>query len=196
MKKLLLLTCILTLTSCSITFSKKFNPDFQPQTDNSMTHFLDSSKVIYNKADIATLKDTVALKKFAKKNAFTIPDAFFFNKEGYLVENDFKGTSCGHAINNADKINAAPADKTEYINEWVSDFNFQENADTDNNDYDATIIITWGMYAHKSAPTVNREAFEWYKSLKENYPDMKIRTILLNLDFQRKWFIKDEEENP
>ncbi len=186
MKKLLLLACIVTLTSCSITFSKKFNPDFQPQTDNSLTHFLDSNKVVYDKADIATLKDTVAIKKFAKKNDLTIPDAFFFNKDGYLVENNFKGKSCGHAINNANKINAAPSDKTEHINDWVNDFNFKENIDTTNNDYDATIIITWGIYAHKSASSVNREAFDWYKSLKENYPNMKIRTISIKSGFSAK----------
>jgi hypothetical protein len=196
MKKLLLFICIATFTSCSITLPKKFEPNYQPQTDQSLTHFLDSNKVIYDKADIATLKDTILFKKFGIKNNFTIPDAFFFNKEGYRVEDNFKGTTCGHIITNADKINTAPTDKTEHINDWVKDFDFLENKDISNQGYDVTIILTWGIYAHKSAPSVNREAFEWYKSLKEDYPDMKIRAIFLNLDLQRSWFITDDTEKP
>lgn len=196
MKKLVLLAFVITLTSCSVTFNRKFNPDFQPQTDQSLTHFLDSSKLIYDKADLATLKDTVLFKKFVVKNSLTVPDAFFFNKDGYQVENNFKGTRCGHVITNADKIKDAPADKTQHINEWVKDFYFLEDSNASDAEYDATIILTWGIYAHKSAPTVNQEAFEWYRSLKENYPDMKIRTIFLNLDFNRKWFITDEAEKP
>jgi len=194
MKKLLPLICLIVLTSCSITFPGKFHPDFQPQTDQSLIQFLDSSNVVYNKTDIATLTDTITFKAFGTKNTFTIPDAFFFNKDGYRVEDNFKGTRCGHIITNANKINEAPTNKTEHINDWIKDFRFLQNTATTDKDYDVTIILTWGLYAHKSAPSVNREAFEWYKSLKENYPEMKIRTVFLNLDFQRSWFIHDDNE--
>lgn len=196
MKKLLLLACLFALASCSITYNKKVDFDFQPQTNASLLHYLDSNNVAYNKADIATMKDTVTFRAFAVKNKLSIPDAFFFNKDGYRVDDNFKGTTCGHVIKNAEKINTAPAILTENINDWVKDFYFLENTDASGQKYDATVVLTWGLYANKDMPSINKTGFEWYKSLKEDYPNMKIRTILLNLDFQRSWFLTEATEKP
>ncbi|RDI15963.1 hypothetical protein [Flavobacterium sp. AG291] len=194
MKKLLFLFLILLLTSCSITFHKKINFDFQPQTKTSLLHYLDSSKVDYQIADLATLKDTTVFRAFAVKNNLPIPHAYFFNKDGYQVEDNFKGTRCGQVINNAEKINTAPAITTEHIDNWIKDFTFLEKSDLGSQNYDATVILTWGLYAKKEAPTINDTGFKWYKSLKEKYSGMKIRIIFLNLDFQRNWFIEGESE--
>jgi len=132
---------------------------------------------------------------FFNNGYLEVPGAHFFNRDGYRVDNNFKATNCGQVIKNADKINTATiSDKKELLNTFAEDLEFMAIPNESLFRYDAYVIITWGIFADKESHASNETAFKWYKSLKENYPDMKIKVMLLNIDLQEKWHLTKEEE--
>ncbi len=159
-----------------------------------MLAFLDRNNVDYKKEDLATLNSAYAYGLFSNNGYLKVPEAHFFNSDGYRVHNNFKGTNCGQVINNADKINTAPTDKKELINDFAENFDFMAVPNEAQTKYDAYVVISWGIFADKDVHQANETAFKWYKSLKKNYPDMKIKVILLNIDLQEKWQLTKEQE--
>jgi len=193
MKKLLLLACIFSLASCTIT--RKINFELNKETDASMLAFLDRNNVDYKKEDLATLNSAYAYGLFSNNGYLQVPEAHFFNRDGYRVNNNFRGTNCGQVIKNAEKINTAPiSDKKENLNTFAENFDFMAVPNESQIQYDAYVVISWGIFADKDVHEANETAFKWYKSLKEDYPDMKIKVILLNIDLQEKWHLTKEQE--
>jgi hypothetical protein len=194
MKKITLLICVFTLVSCTITRTRSTNIKFNVQTDTTLLQLLDQNNVSYAKEDIATLKDITALYKFSDEDKISIPEAYFFNKDGYRVRDNFKGTSCGQVITNIDKIKDAPTDKKELITDWIKDINFMSDPEIVNEGYDAYVIISWGVFLDKDLHAANETAFKWYESLKKDNKSLKIKAILLNLDVQDRWNLTEAQK--
>lgn len=193
MKKLLFLSFIFILASCTIT--KKVSFDLKKETDSSMLAFLDKNNVEYKKEELATLNSAYAYGLFSNNGYLQVPEAHFFNRDGYRVNDNFKGAGCGQVIKNADKINTAPvSDKKEQLNAFAENFDFMAIPNETQVKYDAYVVISWGIFADKDVHEANETAFKWYKSLKKDFPDMKIKVILLNIDLQEKWHLTKEQE--
>ena len=188
-----LLISLSALTSCTIT--KKVSINFEKETDTTLLQSLEKNNVIYNKGDLATLKNIVVLSQYSQQGKLSIPEAYFFNKEGYRVHDNFKGTRCGQVITNIEKVNDAPVENKEHISDWIKDYNFMADPAIEGLEYDAYVILTWGNFIDKDAHAANETAFKWYKSLKEDKKNLKIKTILLNLDVQDTWGITKEQED-
>jgi len=110
----------------------------------SLQTFLDG-RVEYDKADIATLNHINALVSYSDAGKFSVPEAYFFNKEGYQVKDNFKGTNCGQVIKNTGQINTAPPDNKQHITDWMKDYSFPFEEGTPSNaggEYDAYVVIT------------------------------------------------------
>jgi hypothetical protein len=182
------------MLSCTVTRKMKVELTFQKQTKSSLENYLNAKEVNYTLSDIAVLKDVRTFAEYGSTDRLSIAEAYFFNKQGYRVNDNFRGTSCGMVINNLDKINSAPSsEKKEHISDWISKYEFLESTgDITPAGYDAYVIITWGRFVENIKGSPNATAFNWYKSVKQNQ-DMKIKVIFLNLDIQDNWQITDAQ---
>lgn len=196
MKKFALFSLLLITISCTIT--RNASIEFKEENTVTLTEFLDAKETDYEKEDVAVLKDFRTFISYNDSSKLVAPEAYFFNKEGYRVVNNFKGTRCALVISNIDKINSAPIEeKKEHISDWIKDFSFLSDNSTHTNpddDYDVYVILSWAKFAdHIAKGSINETTLRWYKSLKEN-PDLKIKTILLNIDVQESWALTDEHK--
>ncbi len=162
---------------------------FKKESNKSMLQFLDDKNVEYSKEDIATLHDLNIFIDYYSKEMLSIPEAYFFNKQGFRVSKKYKGNSCGKVIKNADKINKADFDSNESVGDWLKYYSFPFTTENNDSEYDAYVIITWGVFAEINDS--NETAFNWYQSLKNN-KDLNIKVILLNLDIQDTWQISED----
>mgnify|MGYP005845300111 CR=1 FL=1 len=195
MKYILFISFFTLLSSCTITRTKKIEINFTRETPASLQSFLDG-RVEYDKADIATLNSINALVAYNDSERLSVPEAYFFNRHGYRVKNNFRGTNCGQVIKNTHQINTAPSDNKEHIDDWIKDYTFPLGEDTLSNtggDYDAYIIITWAKFVEQLSSSSNENAINWYRSVKE-LNSMRIKVIFLNLDIQESWTLTDEQE--
>lgn len=195
MRKFIVLFLLFFTISCTITRRATIN--FTEENNTSLIALLDAKDISYNKDDIAVLKDFRTFVVYNDTDKLVTPEAYFFNKDGYRVVNNFKGTRCGLVINNIQEVNNAPVQENkEHINDWLKDFTYL-SLDSQHNkqvDYDVYVIITWAKFVdHISDGAANKISLDWYKSLKEN-PDLKIKTILLNIDIQESWALSDEHK--
>jgi hypothetical protein len=194
MKKLILFLLTLSTLSCTITRKVKMELTFQKQTKTNIESYLKSKAVDHSLNDIATLNNVQTFAEYGSTDRLSVPEAYFFNSEGYRVKDNFKGTSCGQVINNAEKISAAPSENKEHISDWISKYSFLEDpGNITTAGYDAFVIVTWATFADAIKGSPNTTGFNWYKSLKQN-KDVKIKVIFLNLDVQDNWQISDEQQ--
>ncbi len=192
MKKLLSLCFILILQACSTT--RKVSIDFVRQDTVALENYLQEAKVDFDEKDLAVLNNVNAFAVFNDKERISVPEAYFFNKEGKRVKDNFKGTSCGQVISNPEKISKAPASGEEHLNDWLKYISLYK-AGSDNliNDgYDAYVIIPWAIFMTSVSKDINQTSFNWYRSLK-NHKNIKV--ILLNLDVQQGWELSNEQKS-
>lgn len=194
MKKIAVTLVVLLTMSCTIT--RNASIEFKEENKASLISFLDAKEAVYEQEDVAVLKDFRTFIAYNDSEKLVAPEAYFFNKDGYRVINNFKGTRCGLVINNIREVNNAPLDESkDHINNWLKNFTFLSDSSHHTNpedDYDVYVIISWAKFADPIAKgNINDTTLSWYKSLKEN-PDLKIKTILLNIDVQESWALSDE----
>ena len=189
--RVLLLFIFASLISCSI--ARKTDVKFKEENANSIISYLDAKKVSNYSNDVATFNGINTFIEYNNSDKLSVPEAYFFNKEGYRVKDNFNGTNCGQVIGNIDQINNAPCDRKEHINDWIAKYNFPLKTNTDiasdNEQYDAYIIITWAIFSDR----FNETSFKWYKDIKE-YKDLKIKTILLDIDVIDSWTLNDKQK--
>lgn len=161
---------------------------FKRESKESMVKYLEDKGVQFDAEDIATLHDLNVFKQYYTNQMLSVPEAYFFNKDGYRVSKELRGDSCGQSIKNAKKINKIAFDDKQIFWDWIKTYSFPFMKENDSTNYDAYVIITWAVFAHTNS---NETAFKWYKSLKEN-KDMKVKVLLLNIDVQTDWQISDE----
>jgi len=196
MKYLIMIMGLFLLYSCTLTRTIRTNIVFKKETPEALLSFLEGKGAAYDRADIATLNGINAWISYNDTGKLSVTEAYFFNKEGYRVKDNFKGTSCGQVINNAHQINTAPSDNKEHITTWLKDYDFlfEENpVALPAEEYDAYVIVTWAKFVDPITTSSNENAVAWYKSLRNNH-DMKIKTIFLNLDIQDTWTLSAEQE--
>lgn len=196
MKKIAAALFVFLTTSCTIT--RNVSLDFKEENKGSLISFLDAKEADHEEEDVAILKDFRTFIAYNDNKKLVAPEAYFFNKDGYRVVNNFKGTSCGLVINNIQEVNNAPVEESkEHISNWLKDFAFLSDSSHHTNtedDYDVYVVISWAKFAdHIAKGSINETTLSWYKSLKEN-TDLKIKTILLNLDVQESWALSDEHK--
>jgi len=192
----MLLLSLFALMSCSFTRTKNVNITFKKETAESLQAYLNEKNVSYDNTDIAVLNSIDAMLYYNSNGRISVPEAYFFNRDGFRVKDSFKGTRCGQVINNTNQINAAPSDNKEHIGEWLKDFSFplqESSPESYEGMYDAYIIISWAKFVDQISSSSNESAINWYNSLKNN-KEMKIKTIFLNLDVQESWVLTEEQE--
>jgi hypothetical protein len=163
---------------------------FNRENLESLTSYLTDNNVEFEKKDLATLKDMDVFSMYNTYKLLVVPEAYFFNKEGYRVKG-FNGADCAQAIQNLEKINKKRIDKLDTISNWIKYFTFFDNTDEDvlNSGYDFFIIINWAKFS----PKEDEISFNWYRSLKTE-SKYKIKIIFANLDIQEDWVLSDVQK--
>src|SRR5690606_23405102 len=173
--------------SCTITKNKEIK--FVKHTNESLIIFLKSKNVDFDIKDIAYLKEFESFVEFNNSDKLVVPEAYFFNKDGYKISQKFSEEQCGNVIKNINTINSYSYDENDNISNWLDKISFIDTVkplDILNKNYDVYIIINWALFAEKTSD----QSFEWYKSVKEN-KEFDIKVILLNLDIKDEWKMTD-----
>ncbi|WP_291113737.1 hypothetical protein [Flavobacterium sp. UBA6135] len=173
----------------SIAICQKVDIEFKIENQNSLIEYLDKKKVDYTLDDVAILKDIKVFGDYGKTERLVVPEAYFFNKEGFLIKNKKKGISCGATIKDLSKILKSKYDSNQKITTWMNDFKILGKNDLLSEDYDIYILINWAIFLDSN----NEISFNWYKSLKSN-KDLKIKVILINLDVQESWNLTEGQK--
>jgi hypothetical protein len=133
-----------------------------------------------------------SLQSFALASSMeflNIPDATFFNRQGYYVPYKEPGVDCNAS---ADKFlldmagfTKTQPDASRTMGSLVSLLKMPENKKQ--NLAEINVFITWTVYAGK----LNKQkAFEWIKLIeKAKQKGISINYYLVNCDFQRSWNI-------
>ena len=173
----------------SLAFCQNVKIDFKIENQNSITKYLDEKKVEYTLDDIAILRDIKVFGDYGKTERLVVPEAYFFNKDGFLLKNNNKGVGCGASIKNLSKILKSKYDVNETISTRLRDYKILGNNDVLTEQYDIYILINWAIFLDSN----NETSFNWYKSLKSN-KDLKIKVILINLDVQESWNLTEGQK--
>ena len=173
----------------SLAFCQNVKIDFKIENQNSITKYLDDKKVEYTLDDIAILRDIKVFGDYGKTERLVVPEAYFFNKDGFLLKNNNKGVGCGASIKNLSKILKSKYDVNETISTRLKDYKILGNNDVLTEQYDIYILINWAIFLDSN----NETSFNWYKSLKSN-KDLKIKVILINLDVQESWNLTEGQK--
>lgn len=164
------------------------------ENNTSLKSYLEENDVEINIKDLATLDYINSWVYFNNNELIQVPNAIFFNREGFRTKKDFIGEKCSTAIKDMENIDSYKVNKEESINDWVSKymaFPFTTEPVFDGA-YDAYVIIFY-CKCLDSYKGVNTTAFNWYKSLKAN-PKVKVKVILLDLDIQDTWDVSEEQK--
>jgi len=183
------LLCFCFLAICLTATAQKKKSKFSIKTQDELLNYLNEYSVDYDKEDLMVLNDVKTFLNYLQEEKITIPSAYFFNKNGYRVSQEYTGDRCGQVISRPEEMNMVSFDENDSINEWLKDYTFFFEGESfdDNTEYDSYVIICWASFLHKKS---NRTSFNWYKSIKEN-KDLKIKPILLSLDLLSDWEMTD-----
>lgn len=173
----------------SIAICQNVTIEFKIESQNSIIEYLDNKRVEYSLDDIAILKDIKVFGDYGKTERLVVPEAYFFNRDGFLLKNNNKGISCGASIKNLSKILKSKYDSNQTITAWLSDYIILGDKETLFKEYDIYILINWAIFLDSN----NEVSFNWYKSLKSN-KDLKIKVILINLDVQESWNLTEGQK--
>ena len=130
----------------SLAFCQNVKIDFKIENQNSITKYLDEKKVEYTLDDIAILRDIKVFGDYGKTERLVVPEAYFFNKDGFLLKNNNKGVGCGASIKNLSKILKSKYDVNETISTRLKDYKILGNNDVLTEQYDIYILINWAIF--------------------------------------------------
>lgn len=192
MKKSLLLFILITFLNCQSIAKLSYSvqqPKFK--TKKELYVFLDKYKVNTN--------STYCFKNFDNYvNAFnlkysTIPDAYFFDKNGNYIPYKNSAEECNAKVDDfiydLEKKNYK-IDSSRNINQIIALLTNDKNESIVQNEI--TVLITWATFMGK----VNKEkAFEWVKLLDlAKSKGIKVNYYLVNYDLQKSWNLSKSEE--
>ena len=173
----------------TLTFSQKVAINFKIENEKSFVDYLHEKKLEYTLDDIAILKDIKVFSDYSKTERLVVPEAYFFNKEGFLLKNKNRGVGCGANIKNISKILKSKNDTNQQIKNWLKDYQILGTTDSLSDEYDIYVLINWAIFLDSN----NATSFNWYSSLKNN-KELKIKVILINLDVQEIWKLTDGQK--
>jgi hypothetical protein len=118
-----------------------------------------------------------------------VPDAYFFNSKGELLETGSKGTDCSVAINRLDKIYKCKSDSHQLLQNFLDDIQIQDDKKFIADNVDIYVIITWAKFLSSESET----SFSWFSHLKGEQK-YSIKVLLLNLDVQESWNLSEKQK--
>ncbi len=192
MKKITLVFTVLLIVSCKPLAKMVFhvkNPDFE--TLETQRRFLQNNDVPVS--EFFYLKDFNSFASASKNKYLSIPDAFFFNKEGNLVRYKKSSSDCNAKVDDfitdLKEFSNAPSDSLINVNKLLP--LFESEAKIDLKKTDVTVFLTWAVFAGD----VNKDkTFEWIKLLKKAQEQgISVSYYLVNCDFQDSWGLTQEQ---
>ncbi|RRJ89722.1 hypothetical protein [Flavobacterium macacae] len=186
--KLIMLT---TLTFLSIICSaqKKRDIDFKIETDSSVLQYLEHKNISFLGTQNATLRGIGTFGEYGRSNKLIVPDALFFNKHGYLIENGGKGENCGASINKLEKLVKMKSNASLTLKNFLNEVTLNDGEYSIEYQTDIYIILKWAKWA----PAESETTFKWLASL-QNQNKLKIKILLLNLDIHERWNLSEEQK--
>jgi hypothetical protein len=144
-------------------------------------------------SNVYVFKDLKAFTTASQMKILNIPDALFFNKDGFMVPYKESTANCnanvGKFISDLATFSSFKYEDTKRESDLqdliVGDKTQFENADIN-------VFITWTIYAGK----LNRDkAFEWIKLLQSaKAKGVKVNYYLLNCDYQKSWSLNRQQQ--
>lgn len=185
---------LLNLISCKTIIKHQLkikSPKFK--SDIELYAFLENHDVVNN--SLYYFSDWNAMIKASKIKYSSIPDAYFFNKNGEYIAYQKSTEDCNAKVD--DFINELelfadlrPIDDKVNIKDVLVLLANDKNENIVLNDI--TVLITWASYLGD----VNKDkAFEWIKLIDNaKRKGVKVNYYLISYDLQKTWKLSSEEE--
>lgn len=188
----ILLFTILVISCKSLTkiYLGVKNPSFK--THKELNDFL--IKKDLNQSSIYYIKSWENYKNLLKEKYSSLPEAYFFNREGDFVNYKKTSKECnanvGEFIKNLTEFSKLKSVKTKNIK--IFEENINNSKDEKFKRHDINVIITWATFLGK----VNKKkAFEWINLIEEaKKKGVNINYYLVNYDLQESWKINKKEK--
>lgn len=166
----------------SLVICQKVEITFKSVNQDSLFNYLNKNQISYDLDDLAILKDIKVFSNYSATERLAVPEAYFFNKDGFLLKNKNKGISCGATIKDLTKIMKSKIDINQQLSTWFEELTFLGTQSSLEETYDICVLINWAIFLDSN----NQTSFNWYQSLKENKV-LKVKVVLVNLDVQESW---------
>ncbi len=166
----------------SLVICQKVEITFKSVNQDSLFNYLNKNQISYDLDDLAILKDIKVFSNYSATERLAVPEAYFFNKDGFLLKNKNKGISCGATIKDLTKIMKSKIDINQQLSTWFEELTFLGTQPSLEETYDICVLINWAIFLDSN----NQTSFNWYQSLKENKV-LKVKVVLVNLDVQESW---------
>ncbi len=166
----------------SLVICQKVEITFKSVNQDSLFNYLNKNQISYDLDDLAILKDIKVFSNYSATERLAVPEAYFFNKDGFLLKNKNKGISCGATIKDLTKIMKSKIDINQQLSTWFEELTFLGTQPSLEETYDIYVLINWAIFLDSN----NQTSFNWYQSLKENKV-LKVKVVLVNLDVQESW---------
>lgn len=192
----LIFCSVFLLISCKAVLIKTYGIQ-QPKIENQETlkQFLVKNG-FKDDLQIFTFKDMNAFHK--AMNTTSVPNAKFFNKDGYFVSYQLSPEDCnakvGPFIESAENINSLGFDESIKVEDFLTDiveldtkapFEIEE-------DVDAYLVLYWAKFI---GGKLNRDkSLDWIQIYEEAVQNgSKIQLVFLNMDYQEFWGITKDD---
>lgn len=172
----------------------------QPQieSNSSITEFL--IKKDMNVKDVLCFKDSAAMSRKVLDERLSIPEVYFYNKNGHFVTYKAAAVSCTASAspfldNLADNFNTLPFDTSRHISKEFSYLYRLNNQNAVNFDDFEKSDVYVVMYFVKYIGKLNKESiWDWLNHIKliESKTKFKITPILVSGDYMDFWGISKE----
>lgn len=189
----LFIVLIIFVSSCGgVKFNRELSPSritVKPRSQEEILNYLSEHHVSFEKEDVYGFKDVEEFSEYTKPGKVHLPEIYFFNRNGEMVENRFNKGECSNVINEIDSIKTMPFSKSDKLTDKIQFFSnvFSEKSAVKEPDYDYYVIIKWGMFVD-SVSGINSQSFEWFQETQEQISNgKKIKCYLVNLDLRDTW---------
>lgn len=172
-------------------FSFGQNPNFEFQDKNSIPVFLEKNDFSVDNKDLYVFKNLESFLEYNKNGYLIGPIIFVFNSKGEFLETIDPETA-EKKLTNFKRIKNKSKKNINKIDFWKNKLLSLETSLTFEkvSTYEYYFIINWGIFFNEKNKF--EELFDWYNILKRQRQNYNIKIILLNMDLQNRWNLKDE----
>lgn len=168
------------------------------ESNSSITEFL--VKKDMDVKDVLCFRDTVAMSQRILDEGLSMPEVYFYNKNGYFVAYKAAAVSCSASAspfldNLADNFNTLPFDTSRHISkEFRRLYRLKNQSVVNIDDFEKSDVYVV-MYFVKYIGKLNKESiWDWLNHIKliESKTKFKITPILVSGDYMDFWGISKE----